>query len=735
MAAEKKMKSEKTCFSNAPRISGKRLWLFRIIAVVAVPLLFFGFLELVLRLFNVGYETHAIIERKIDGRTMCCNNLKFGWRFFPPNIARDFPGFVFDAKKPPGTYRIFVLGSSAALGFPGPAYDFGRILEVMLNDSYPQTHFEVIVPAMVGINSHAVLEIARDCAKYDPDLFIVYVGNNEVLGPFGPGAEFSSISPNLFFIRAGLALKTTRTGQLFERIFSLWGRNAVPKQWDKMEIFLKRQVRYDSPQMELVYKYFEKNLNDICSAARRAGASIIFSNVGCNLKDCSPFSSLHKETLNQTDEQKWQEVYQLGIINETAGDYKQAINNYLAAEEIDDTFAGLHFRLGRCYRRTGEYETARKHYLKARQYDTLRFRADARINDVVRSVAQNRAKERIYFVDGVAALEKNSPHNTPGEELFYEHVHLNFTGNYVLAGAFFKRMQGLLPASTKQKQSAVLSKEQCAKRLVYTYLDYYQLLTRIKSIVEAPPFTNQLYHNKFMEKINKKIKLWRMYTKPPRFQAKLGQYESAIRERPDDWRLFWRYGILSYLSEDTGDLRTGDIQVRKSIELCPYNAIAYLVLGQSLHRQGNFSEALKVLYKLLELKPNSAYGHLEIAKVYRELKNYKKVIQHLSASMSIKTAMPDKGFYVILAEAYLLTGDTNKAIKTLYNAIKAFPERKMPLEHFYLGYLLGVKGEYKKALEESMLALKIDPKLANLDGFEECLRILKEKNNPGETSP
>jgi tetratricopeptide (TPR) repeat protein len=88
-----------------------------------------------------------------------------------------------------------------------------------------------------------------------------------------------------------------------------------------------------------------------------------------------------------------------------------------------------------------------------------------------------------------------------------------------------------------------------------------------------------------------------------------------------------------------------------------------------------------------------------------------------------------------LAEAYLLVGDTNKAIKTLYNAIKAFPEKKMPLEHFYLGYLLGVKGEYKKALEESMLALKIDPNLVNREGFEECLRILKEKNNPGETSP
>jgi tetratricopeptide (TPR) repeat protein len=111
------------------------------------------------------------------------------------------------------------------------------------------------------------------------------------------------------------------------------------------------------------------------------------------------------------------------------------------------------------------------------------------------------------------------------------------------------------------------------------------------------------------------------------------------------------------------------------------------------------------------------------------------VIQHLSASMSIRTAMPGEGLYVFLAEAYLLTGDTNKAIKTLSNAIKAFPEKKMAYEHFYLGYLLGVKGEHKKALEESLLALKIDPNLANQEGFKERLSILKEKNSPGETSP
>ncbi len=36
-----------------------------------------------------------------------------------------------------GTYRIFVLGESAAMGDPDPAYAFSRYLEVMLRQRYP----------------------------------------------------------------------------------------------------------------------------------------------------------------------------------------------------------------------------------------------------------------------------------------------------------------------------------------------------------------------------------------------------------------------------------------------------------------------------------------------------------------------------------------------------------------------------------------------------------------------
>ncbi len=63
----------------------------------------------------------------------------------------------FQQKKPQGTYRIFVLGESAAMGDPDPAYAFSRYLEVMLRLRYPSMKFEVVNTGSVAINSHVLL--------------------------------------------------------------------------------------------------------------------------------------------------------------------------------------------------------------------------------------------------------------------------------------------------------------------------------------------------------------------------------------------------------------------------------------------------------------------------------------------------------------------------------------------------------------------------------------------------
>lgn len=193
-----------------------------------------------------------------------------------------------------------------------------------------------------------VLEIAKDCSKHDSDMFIVYMGNNEVVGPFGPGTVFKSFSPSRSTIRANIAFKKTRVGQLVGKALRLAGERDAPKKWAGMEMFLRKQIRFDDPGMESVYSHFERNLPDICRVAHQSGTKVVVSTVASDLKDCPPFASLHRAQITDKELLQWQGLYESAIGLENSGDFAKAVEQYRAAEKIDDSFADMHFRLGRC---------------------------------------------------------------------------------------------------------------------------------------------------------------------------------------------------------------------------------------------------------------------------------------------------------------------------------------------------------------------------------------------------
>jgi len=277
--------------SPRPTLSRRRKWLFRLAVMIVAPVLFFTVLEAGLRLGGYGYPTAFFVGSDAEG--VYTSNPQFGWRFFPRSLARAPVPCVLSTK-PAVAIRIFVLGSSAALGIPEPSFSFSRILEVMLRERYPDIKFEVTNTAMTAINSHVVLEIARDCAARQPDLFVVYMGNNEVIGPYGPGTAFQQWSPSLKFIRANVWLKSTPTGQLLDGAIGwLHPRKDANAAWQGMEMFMGNQVAADDPRLPAVYDNYRQNLIDICGIARRAGAGVILSTVAVNLKDCPPFAWAH----------------------------------------------------------------------------------------------------------------------------------------------------------------------------------------------------------------------------------------------------------------------------------------------------------------------------------------------------------------------------------------------------------------------------------------------------------
>ncbi len=338
----------KAVVSKPPRpvITKWRKWLFRLAAMIIPVVLFFGLLEIGLRIGGYGYPTAFFVGPDSNG-TYTTNHC-FGWRFFPRSLARQ-PLQCFFSDKPAGAIRIFVLGSSAAQGTPDPSFSFARILEVMLLRHYPHTQFEIVNTAMTAINSHVALEIAKDCAVHQPDLFIVYMGNNEVVGPYGPGTVFQQWSPSLEIVRANIWVKSTRIGQLISNVVGFFSsKKGLPAQWQGMEMFTRNQVTADDPRLARVYENYRRNLLDICGIAQRVSAGVILSTVATNLRDCPPLASLHGSDLDAESLSKWESIYKSGDKLEAGERWLEAIEQFEAAARIDDSFADLQFRLGRC---------------------------------------------------------------------------------------------------------------------------------------------------------------------------------------------------------------------------------------------------------------------------------------------------------------------------------------------------------------------------------------------------
>ena len=134
-----------------------------------------------------------------------------------------------------------------------------------------------------------------------------------------------------------------------------------------------------------------------------------------------------------------------GIDLESAGDYQKALKHYAEAAAIDPRYAELRFRMGSCDLALTNSAQALREFELARDYDTLAFRADTRINQIIKDSADAYAARAFIFWMPPGCWHRILPEQIPGNKLFYEHVHLNFDGNYLLGRAFAEQTAKLLP--------------------------------------------------------------------------------------------------------------------------------------------------------------------------------------------------------------------------------------------------------------------------------------------------
>ena len=514
---------------------GWRYWAPRIATSILAPLLLLAIIEGALRFSGVGFPTDVTVPCTVQGRPASCYNLFFPAPFFPPGMIKTPQVYAIPAGKPQGTFRIVVLGESAAMGDPDPAYGFSRYLEVMLRERFSGMNFEVVNTGSVAINSHVLLPIAKRLADYHPDVFIIYSGNNEVVGPYGPGTVLASSGMSLPVIRTSIFVRSTRIGQLLTNL------GTQKREWGGMEMFLDQQIPANSPLMKHAYENFETNLRDTIAAAHRSGARVFVSTVATNLKDCGPFASMHRENLRQDDLRSWTALLQQGADLETARSYAQALQLYRSAARIDEQYAELEFRIARCLWMMGDYQAAKEYFLRARDLDTLRFRADSTINDINRSVASSAPGAEL--VDAESILAKESANGVIGSELVYEHVHLTPQGNYLLARALFLEIASKLPqqAGHSLQDADVPAEADCERWLALTGYDRSRIAHEMLQRLQRAPFTSQVNHSDQMLRM---MFMARAAEENPDDTS--SQYQWAIARKPDDRILHYNYGLFLF---------------------------------------------------------------------------------------------------------------------------------------------------------------------------------------------
>ena len=748
--------------SKGGRAAGKplspgRRWLFRFFALVVVPLLLLGAVEVGLRVAGYGYDPALFKRITIGGEQFYVNNESFSLRFFPPQLARGLGPIRMPVHKAAGTYRIFILGESAAVGDPEPAYGAGRYLEALLGARYPETHFEIINTGITAIDSHVILPIARDCARHQGDLWIIYMGNNEMVGPFGAATVFGAKAPPLAWVRFSLAIQKTCLGQLLLNLGrKLKGENAAAPSWGGMEMFVGNQLPANDPRREIVYQNFSRNLRDILEAGSNSGAKILLNTVAVNLADCPPFFSLVNSNLPPAERAQFDEAFTKGVQAEEKGNHAGAVAAFGSAGKLDPQAAELQFRCGESLLRLQDYAAAREHLQLACDDDALPFRTDSRLNAIITGMGRQMANDHLVLFDAATALARNLPSGILGEETFYEHVHFNFDGNYRLGRAWAEQVAQMLPPEITKAvaNNDWASQPACDLRLGLSDWNRSVIYEQMIDRLEKPPLSGQLGNDDRVEKLEEQGKELRSRMNATNAALADADFKSALERARDDCYLRANYGVFLQVNNH---LPEAAAQWRQIHDLLPQDFLACFEVGRMLALQEQWAGAEGWFRQAVALRSTLTEGWIELGNVlayegkldgalasyataltqrpqdaqtiFRSARVLAKLNRHAEARARYRAAIKqnpgDWEPHYELGGELDAAGQTDAATTEFGEAARL--NSGSARTHLNYGVLLAKQGRLDAAQREFEASLRIEPAYAKAQEYLNQIEVLKQR--------
>ena len=326
----------------------------------------------------------------------------------------------FQAVKPRNGLRVFIIGGSAAMGFPLEGF-FGpnQLLPLGLAAAAPGRSYEVVNVSGFGFAAYRLVPLVEEILDHEPDAIIALTGNNEFLE--------RRFHDRGFWLRS---LERLRLYRLMAGLLSAARGEAAEVRWEEYPV--TDRVR------EQALENYRRNLEQIASRCAARSTPLILLTVPVNLKDYRPLGDSRADP----DQQRAiDQALQAGELDRAQAMLQPLLENFPDDAWLLYEQAWLYHLRAAAEGKDELNRKAAELFAAAREKDPRPVRALSAMNETLRGLG--RAGKAALVADAAAAFEEAAVlPGAPGDELFFDHCHLNASGQELLARLMVKALIG-----------------------------------------------------------------------------------------------------------------------------------------------------------------------------------------------------------------------------------------------------------------------------------------------------
>ena len=398
---------------------------------------------------------------------------------------------------------------------------------------------------------------------------------------------------------------------------------------------------------------FKDNIEDIIHWTNAIDVPILFGTLVSNIKDQKPFVSIHENDVDEVSFDK-----QIIDIKEQMleKEYKHALDQLQKLMEQSPHYALLYFYAGRCAQLLGDYEMAKDYYIKARDFDGLRFRASSDINRIIAGFTHQ--LDHVYLAEIDSAFAANSPHNLIGNELMLEHLHPTIEGYFLMGKVFAEtiineNLFDKIGQRHTKRSTTTKTDDHYRRQIAITPLDLRIAEYQMETLLSGWPFIpNQ--QNKTLSDFKPASKLEEIALNT--LKKKLNFWEAHLAM------------VDYYLESQRGDDALQEANAL--VAAFPHNFKSYKIPGKTLLELEKHDRALSAFMIVIELQED-AFSYKWVGTILLNKGQHKEAIPYLEKALILNPE--DHQALYNLSGAYHLVGHREKAIETLEKLIHDEP--------------------------------------------------------------